>query len=241
MILRAPWQTPPSVRALYTTRCGGVSDSPFHSLNFAANIGDDAGAVAENRMRLSAMLPNSPPWLQQAHTSLVIRAEEIVADATVADAVYTFAADTVCAVLTADCVPVLFCTTDGNGVAAAHAGWRGLSNNILENTAAALRANGGGELYAWIGPAIGAAHYEIGEEVVAALCQHADDESCFRRSGNKWHADLSQLAARRLRDLDIKTTPSELCTYAAPKHFFSARRDNNRCGRMATLIWRQAI
>ena len=234
------WRPPKTVRALFSTRDGGVSDSPFSSFNLSAHAGDDESAVGENRMRLQALVPAPPKWMRQAHTARVIRAEEVAADAAVADASYTFAVGVVCAVTTADCLPVLFCTADGGGVAAAHAGWRGLAGGILENTAAALREeNKNGKLLAWIGPAISAAHYEVGEEVRAALCKTKEDEDCFTSAGNKWRADLPKLAARRLRGLEVETTESGLCTYSDVRRFFSARRDGNRCGRMASLIWRE--
>ncbi|MGI9305890.1 MAG: peptidoglycan editing factor PgeF [Gammaproteobacteria bacterium] len=232
------WNAPSSVRAFFTVRNGGVSDPPFASFNLAANVGDEAGAVGENRMRLREHIPASPKWMLQAHTARAVRAEEIIADTTVADAAYTFAANEVCAALVADCVPVLFCTADGRGAAAAHAGWRGLAGGVLKSAADALRENDKNEkLLAWLGPAISQAHYEIGEEVRAALCETKEDEKYFIRAGEKWRADLPKLAARRLRDLGIETTESGLCTSADRRHFFSARRDGVRSGRMAALIW----
>ncbi|MGI9298355.1 MAG: peptidoglycan editing factor PgeF [Gammaproteobacteria bacterium] len=238
---RPEWHIPDTVRARFTVRDGGVSDPPFHSWNLSAHVGDDPGAVGENRMRLRTFLPAAPRWLRQAHTARAASAEEIETDATVADAAYTFAAGVVCAVTVADCLPVLFYAADGGGVAAAHAGWRGLSAGVLENTAAVLRANGGGELRAWIGPAIGGAHYEIGAKVRAALRRDGGDDECFvARGGGKWLADLPRLAARRLRDLDVETTASGLCTYSTAREFFSARRDGVRCGRIAAMIWKDA-
>lgn len=242
MIIDSPqWDIPASAHARFSFRDGGVSDSPFHSLNLSAHVGDDSGAVGENRMRLRALLPSAPKWLRQAHTARVVCADDIEEDATVADASYTFSADVVCAVTVADCLPVLFCAADGAGVAAAHAGWRGLANGILENAAAALRKNGGGELRAWIGPAICGTHYEIGDEVHSALRRSVADDECFsNRGGGKWLADLPRLAMRRLRDLDIEATASGLCTYANGGQFFSARRDGVRSGRIAALIWKTA-
>lgn len=235
---RPEWDIPETVQARFTVRDGGVSDPPFHSWNLSAHVGDDPGAVGENRMRLRSFLPAAPKWMRQAHTARATSAEEIETDATVADASYTFAADVVCAATVADCLPVLFCAADG-GVAAAHAGWRGLSAGVLENTAAALRQNGGGKLRAWIGPAIGGAHYEVGAEVRAALRQNDGDDECFiARENGKWLADLPRLAMRRLCELDVETTASGLCTYSNRRDFFSARRDGKRCGRIAALIWK---
>lgn len=237
-LFHAEWQTPPKVRAFYSDRNGGVSDPPFHSLNLSANTGDDRGAVGENRMRLRPYLPSVPKWLQQAHSSRVVSAEEAEIDATVADASYTFTPDIVCVVTVADCLPVLFCTADGGGVAAAHAGWRGLAAGVLENTAFALRAANGGGLRAWIGPAIGKAHYEVGEETHAALRQKPEDDDCFTPTEDgKWLADLPELAARRLNRLEIETTFSGLCAYSEPSRFFSARRDGSRSGRMGAFVW----
>ena len=242
MILHRPhWKTPAIVRAGFSVREGGVSDPPFHSFNLSAHVGDDPGAVGENRMRLRADLPAAPKWLRQAHTARVVCADSVETDSTVADAVYTFAADSVCAITVADCIPVLFCSADGAGVAAAHAGWRGLAAGILENTAAALRENGAGELTAWIGPAVSAAHYEVGEEVRAALCRNDGDGKCFvAQNGGKYLADLPRLAARRLQDLEVFATASGLCTYSDSRRFFSVRRDGKRGGRFAAMIWTTA-
>ena len=241
MLSRPQWTIPETAQARFSVRDGGVSDPPFHSLNLSAHVGDDRGAVGENRMRLRTHLPSAPRWLRQAHTARAVRAEEAEIDATVADAAYTFAADVVCAVTVADCLPVLFCAADGGGVAAAHAGWRGLAAGVLENTAAALRENGGGALRAWLGPAVGGAHYEIGDEVRAALSRGGEDEKCFvARGEGKWLADLPRLAARRLHDLDVETTASGLCTYSNAREFFSARRDGKRSGRIAAMIWKTA-
>lgn len=236
-VLRPNWRVPASVRALYSVRGGGVSDSPFSSFNLSATVGDEEGSVGENRMRLRGRIPSGPRWMRQAHTSRVLPAEEIEPDATVADASYTFSSGVVCAVLAADCLPVLFCLADGSGAAAAHAGWRGLAGGVLENTAAALRGGGGAKLLAWLGPAVSAAHYGVGGEVREALMRDKSDGAYFRPSGKKWLADLPALARRRLADLGVETTASGLCTYSDSRRFFSARRDGGRCGRTASLIW----
>lgn len=238
LLSRPLWQTPDSIEARFSTREGGVSDPPFHSLNLATHAGDDPAAVGENRMRVRSDLPAAPRWLRQAHTNRVVCAEEISVDSTVADAAHTCSADVVCAVMTADCLPVLFCDAEGARVAAAHAGWRGLSAGVLENTVAALRESGGDNLLAWIGPAIGREHYEIGEDVRSALCRDKEDEMCLTPcADDKWLADLSRLALRRLSDLQVRATASDLCTYSEPRKFFSARRDGGQSGRTAALIW----
>lgn len=238
MLLTPEWKTPRTVRALFSLRGGGVSDPPHHSLNLSASVDDDESAVSENRIRLRHHLPNSPRWLCQAHSSRAVNAKDISPDETVADASYTFKTNEICAVTTADCLPVLLCTADGRGVAAVHAGWRGLAEGVLETAAASLRGNGGGDLLAWIGPAISKTHYEVGSDVHSALCRNSDDAECFEQTGEgKWHADLPALALRRLRDLNITATSSGLCTYADSKRFFSARRDGAKTGRMAAMIW----
>ena len=238
MLIRPQWPVPPAIHAFFSIRSGGVSDPPYSSLNLSATVGDDDSALSENRLRVCNLLPSAPCWLRQAHSARVVHAEEISADCTVADAAYTRTANVVCAVTTADCMPILLCTADGSGVAAAHVGWRGLANNIIENTAAAVRGDGKQPLLAWIGPTIGAEHYQIGGEVRAVLCRDQEDAACFRPDGdNRWFADLSKLAARRLHDLHITPTLSGLCTYRKQKKFFSARRDGNTTGRMASLVW----
>ncbi|MDM5147354.1 peptidoglycan editing factor PgeF [Candidatus Persebacteraceae bacterium Df01] len=243
-LIRPDWPAPTNIAAVFTTRLDGVSDPPYHSLNLSPNVDDDNEAVGENRMRLCAILPSAPNWLRQAHTSRVLRAEDIESDVSVADAAYTFSAGVPCAVITADCLPVLLCTRDGNGVAAAHAGWRGLAAGVLENTVAVLRANSDEPLIAYLGPAISAAHYEVGADVRDALCRDELDASHFYlhdATDEKWFANLPQLAARRLRDLGIEDiTFSTACTYEDKKHYFSARRDN-KTGRMAALVWKTAL
>ena len=237
-LIRPQWSAPAGVHAICTTRLGGVSEPPYHSFNLSPHVGDSKNAVSENRKRLGTVLPAPPCWLRQAHTSRVMRAEQVMPDCSVADAAYTFSADVVCAVICADCIPVLFCSADGAGVAAAHAGWRGLAAGVLENTAALLRANGAGALLAWIGPAISAEHYEVGEEVRTAICRDAADEESFTPVGKgKWLADLPALARRRLDGLNIVCAGYDGCTFTDARHFFSARRQAVT-GRMAALIWR---
>ncbi len=233
------WQKPSSVQAFFTFRHGGVSDPPHHSFNLAVHVGDDYGSVGENRLRLQQSLPSSPKWLRQGHTGRVVHADEVEADSTVADAAYTFTDNTICVITVADCLPVLLCTADGKGVAAAHAGWRGLAADVIENTAATLRTdNKNEELIAWIGPSIMATNYEVGEDVREALGRDEIERECFKSLGdNKYLADLQRLAGIRLQKLGISFACDNICTYGDSKQFFSARRDGIRSGRMAALIW----
>ena len=236
--LKTPkWQLPPTVKAAYSTRSGGVSDSPWASFNLSATVGDDEGSVGENRFRIHDFAP-PPSWLQQAHSAQVIAAEDILNDETVGDAVYTFSRNVACAVTTADCLPILLCAQNGSGIAAVHAGWRGLAAGIIDNTVNALRGEDANlPLLAWIGPAICRKHYEVGKDVYESLCQKPHDAAHFDSVGdNKWHADLPALATTRMQDLDIEVTRSDLCTYGDARNFYSARRDG-KTGRSAALIW----
>ena len=243
--LKPDWPVPASVRAVATTRPGGVSSGPFASLNLADHVGDDPQCVRRNRARLSAALelPAEPLWLRQVHGCTVIRAEQINgASPPEADAVIAATPDRVCAVLTADCLPVLFADAQGTQVAAAHAGWRGLADGVLEQTVAALAVEPE-RLLVWIGPAIGAAAFEVGPEVRAAfLAADSSASGAFRPSPNpahpdRWLADLAQLARQRLARLGItQVFGGEHCTAAEPERFFSYRRDG-RTGRQVSLIW----
>jgi YfiH family protein len=247
------WQAPPKVRALFSKRGGGVSAAPYDSLNLGVHVGDAAAAVAENRrlLRAAANLPGEPRWLRQVHGTKVADLDELPAgEVPEADAAATTRPDTVCAVLTADCLPVLFAAADGSAVAAAHAGWRGLVTGVLEATAAALRrriASGVG-LECWIGPGIGARHFEVRDDVrdaFLAVDESSTDAFASVDSG-RWRCDLVSLARRRLAALDVTVVgDSGRCTYADEADFFSHRRDvqhrgRSGTGRSATLIWRTA-
>lgn len=233
------WPAPDVVCACTTTRQGGVSRPPWDSLNLAAHVGDDAEAVQGNRERLAAQLglPSAPLWLQQVHgTRVCIHGDPDGC----ADACFAAQPGQVCAVLTADCLPILLCAADGSAVAAAHAGWRGLLAGVIEQTAAAFAANNA-TLLAWLGPAIGPQAFEVGDEVREAF---VDEDSaaagCFAVSGNgRWLADLYALARLRLARLGIdRVYGGTLCTYRDRERFFSYRRDGDS-GRMASLIWLQ--
>jgi hypothetical protein len=239
-LLRPDWDAPASVCALSTTRHGGCSQGAYRSLNLADHVGDDPGAVRRNRQRLleQAGVPGEPLWLNQVHGRAVCRIDRPPAAPPEADAAVAFAAGAVCAVMTADCLPVLLCDQDGTAVAAAHAGWRGLAGGVLEATVAQM-ARPPASLRAWLGPAIGRDQFEVGDEVRAAFCAAAPRaEQAFRpsRSG-RWLADLPLLARQRLEQLGVgRVAGGEYCTASDAARFFSYRRDG-ATGRMASLIW----
>ncbi|UCH49176.1 MAG: peptidoglycan editing factor PgeF [Betaproteobacteria bacterium] len=231
------WPCPASVRALITTRSGGISTGVYASMNVGSAVGDASENVTENRRRLEAVLPSQPRWLHQVHGNQVVGAENItgIVDA---DASVATSADTVCAVMVADCVPVLLCDRSGQVVAAAHAGWRGLCAGVLENTVEAMRVPGR-DLLAYLGPGIGPTAFEVGEEVRTAFIERDPQAvSAFRplREG-KWLADLFMLARQRLRTAGVSAFYGGTdCTYSDTARFFSHRRDKIS-GRMAALIW----
>ncbi len=240
------WPAPAAVQALVTTRSGGVSQAPYASLNLAAHVGDDPHAVAANRRRLRAGfgLPAEPLWLNQVHGCEVARCDTAGPDAR-ADAAFADGPERVCAVLTADCLPVLLCNRAGTAVAAAHAGWRGLAGGVLEATLG-LFEDRPASLMAWLGPAIGREAFEVGDEVRQAFVERRPaDAAAFRpprpghalpRSG-RWLADLHRLAYNRLSDRGVGFIGGgDLCTYADAERFYSYRRDRDT-GRMASLIW----
>jgi YfiH family protein len=236
------WPAPHLVRAFSTVRSGGVSKTPFHSLNLADYVGDERKAVAENRARLARYLslPTSPVWLRQEHSSCVVAATRVKAT-TVADASLTNETGVVCAVLTADCLPVLLCDDHGSQVAAVHGGWRGLASGILQNTVNAMHAVPA-DLMAWMGPAIGPQAFEVGPEVRARfLQQDSRHKMAFRpAAGDRWMVDIYALARQILMSTGIcRVYGGHWCTRSAPDHFFSYRRDRIT-GRMATVIWRNA-
>ncbi|MCP5359302.1 MAG: peptidoglycan editing factor PgeF [Sinobacteraceae bacterium] len=253
------WPAPAVVRAAFALRSGGVSAAPWASLNLGGLVGDDPAAVGENRRRLCAALalPAEPRWLEQVHGTVVhddrdadevaarAAGEGLVAAPPVADAAMTHRAGTVLAIMVADCLPVLFCDRAGTVVGAAHAGWRGLAAGVLENTVAALGV-APSRLLAWLGPAIGPTHFEVGPEVreqfiLGAPAAAAEIEARFvPHRADRWLCDLPGLARDRLMRLGIASvTGGEACTASDPQRFFSHRRDAPRTGRMAALIWLQ--
>ena len=231
------WPAPPHVHALVTTRAGGVSTGPYSSFNLGNHVGDDPTAVAENRRLLRAQLPTDPVWLKQVHGTRCIDAANAMTD-NEADASFAHAPGIVCVVLTADCLPVLLCDAAGTVVAAAHAGWRGLAAGVIEATVASMGVPGE-QLMAWLGPAIGPQHFEVGSEVREIFIAHdAHAVTAFtRRANGQWLCDVYQLARQRLNTLGIRRIASaDFCTVRDAQHFFSYRRDGVT-GRMASLIW----
>jgi len=231
------WPAPPGVRALITTRHGGVSGGPCSSFNVAVHVGDDARAVAENRARLRRHLPDEPLWLDQVHGTAVVRADQSEQGAQ-ADAAVTRRPRRVCAVMTADCLPLLLCDVAGTVVGIAHAGWRGLAAGVIEATVRAMEHRGT-ELLAYLGPAIGPASFEVGAEVRAAFLAHdARASDAFVDAGEgKFLADIYRLARQRLAEAGVRAVfGGGLDTFAETQRFFSFRRDRGS-GRMASLIW----
>lgn len=239
------------IGALSTRRAGGSSAAPYAAadgsggLNLAQHVGDDAVTVERNRAVLRAYLPTEPQWLNQVHGDTVfsMRAEGFSTSAVPPHADASIATETgaVCAILTADCLPVLFCDPRGRHVGAAHAGWRGLASGVLQNTVGAMRSAGADEIWAWLGPAIGPQCFEVGEDVRAIFVdQDPQAASAFiSRIGHpkKYFADLYALARLALRCVGVGSiTGGDQCTVTQSDDYFSFRRDQ-RCGRMASLIW----
>ena len=237
------WPAPPGVRALVTTReLPGHSRPPFDRCNLGARCGDDSGAVARNRSDLIGRfaLPSPPRWLRQVHGRGVFDADASVpADhESEADAAITRGDGVVLAILTADCLPILLCSDDGRMVAAAHAGWRGLGGGVIEATLARLDAPAA-RVLAWLGPAIGAASYEVGDEVRAAFVDRdAPSAAAFAptRPGH-WRCDLYALARRRLAAAGVTRIHGGAFDTFTDARFYSFRRERET-GRFASLIWR---
>lgn len=231
------WPASPRIRALITTRQGGQSRGPYASFNLGTHVGDDPDAVTHNRELLRAALPADPLWLHQVHGIEVVDAAAASGIPT-ADAAYTSVRHVVCAIQTADCLPVLLAARDGGTVGVAHAGWRGLAAGIVEATVKSMRAHTR-ELVAYLGPAIGPQAFEVGEEVLDAFAaQEAGAAQAFVKTGEgKYHADLYALARQRLRRAGVDDVyGGGFCTYSERDRFYSYRRERET-GRMASLIW----
>ena len=243
------WPAPASVRARFSCRAGGVSGGRYASLNLGVHVGDEPGAVAQNRARWQASLGVPAVFLDQVHGSCMVELQPDTPNACVADGAYTQQAGVACTVMVADCLPVLLCDAQGRQVAAAHAGWRGLlgtrGKGILEAAVAAF-TTAAPDLMAWLGPCIGPTAFEVGDEVRSAFVAcHAEAAACFQPVANgKWLADLPALARQRLLAMGIARTygndgSQAWCTVSKPSRFFSHRRDGVS-GRMAACIWRVA-
>ena len=233
------WPAPAAVKAFSTTRPGGFSEGPWRSFNLGFKSGDDADAVRRNRELLRSHLPAEPLWLRQVHGVSVVRHnagnEAVIVPE--ADGQVASEPGQVCVVLSADCLPVLFCNRAGTRVAAAHAGWRGLAAGVLENTVKAL-GEPPAELLAWLGPAIGPSVYEVGDDVRDVfVAANPDAERAFRQTENRWLFDLYTMARLRLERAGVtRVSGGEFCTFSEPERFFSFRRDG-QTGRMGTFVW----
>ncbi len=231
------WPAPSNVHALQTTRVGGVSRAPYDTLNLGSHVGDDPLNVAANRQLLSPFVPSEPVWLNQVHGTLTIDAETAGCAPPDADASYTQQRNVVCATMTADCLPLLFCNQAGTEVAAVHAGWKGLLDGVIESALDRMQSKPT-EILVWLGPAIGPQAFEVGVEVRDAFIKKlALAETAFQPHGEKWLGDMFMLARQRLAERGVmQVYGGSVCTYSNPERFFSFRRDNVT-GRMATLIW----
>ena len=253
------WPAPANVKALQTTRNGGISAAPYNSLNLGEHVKDNPLHVAQNRQLLSQFLPSEPVWLNQVHGVDVIdaantscAADSGYADCVpIADASYAMRKNVVCVTMTADCLPILLCDQAGTAVASIHAGWRSLCDGVIEATVKQMPVDSS-QLMAWLGPAIGPNAFEVGGEVRAQFIQKglalgvSQVETAFKPHGEneeqgKWLADIYQIAAQRLNNLGITQIygggqHEHWCTHTDEDRFFSFRRDG-LTGRMATLIW----
>jgi polyphenol oxidase len=250
-ILLPDWPAPARVRALCTTRLGGVSVAPFDSLNLGDHVGDDPRAVAANRRLLSESMAARPVFMRQVHGRGVAELGSHTPDGIEADACFTSEPGVACTIMVADCLPVLLTTTDGSVVGAAHAGWRGLAGEhgvgVLEAACRAVWAKSGArpaDTLAWLGPCIGPKAFEVGPEVKAAFeAADAGAGALFRPHGaGKWSANLPGLARRRLQALGVTSIHGNdggdaWCTVAGRSRFFSHRRDRGASGRLAAAVW----
>ncbi len=236
--IKPDWPVAANVHAAVTLRTGGASQGRYSSLNPAQHVNDDPSIVAENRRLMMQMLnlPAEPVWLDQVHGNRVVKADQVTRSEK-ADASYTDQPGTVCAVLTADCLPVLLASTDGKKVAVIHGGWRGLLSGVISQSIKALDTN---KLIAWLGPAIGPDCFEVGREVRTKFVQKSTAYGdAFKQHGqDKFMADIYKLAAIELAIMGITDVyGGEYCTMTDKERFYSYRRDGET-GRMATLIWR---
>jgi len=228
------WPAPGNVCAFTTTRAGGYSRGAWRSMNLGLRCGDDITAVVRNRAKLQGHLPAVPQWLRQVHGSRVVAHPSGPSLELEGDGLVTGSAGQVCAVLTADCLPVFFCNDLGSRIAVAHAGWRGLARDVLKATVMAMEEETE-HIVAWLGPAIGPMAYEVGEDVRQAFGSETAD--CFSRRGDRWLLDLYAIARLKLGRLGIKRIHGGgFCTFSDEERFFSYRRDRVT-GRMASLIW----
>ena len=241
-VMEPDWPIPGHIKALSTTRLGGYSSAPYHAFNLAQHVGDNPCRVSANRRWLVTRyrLPSYPQWLQQVHSTKVVNTESHVTAPPLADGIMTSDFYQVCVVMTADCLPMLFCDDEGEQIAAVHAGWRGLANGIIEQTVKKFVAPAH-RLTCWLGPAIGPTAFEVGKDVYNAFPNKEDQHQGFSRietKTDKWFADLYVLARQRMSRLGLQDCfGGGFCTYSESERFFSFRREG-ATGRMATLIWK---
>jgi YfiH family protein len=236
-LITPDWPAPINVKALQTTRAGGISSPPYDSLNLGAHVGDAPMAVERNRILLNRLLPSEPVWLNQMHGTVIVSADR-AGCLPQADACIARHRAAVCVVMTADCLPILLCDTQGSVVGVAHAGWKGLVAGVIEASVQAMDA-APENIMAWLGPAISQDAFEVGDEVRAAFVAiQPQAASAFVPGGNgKWFADLYALARLRLNALGInRIYGGDSCTYRDRDQYFSYRRDG-MTGRMGTFIW----
>ena len=231
------WLAPGNVMAFTTTRNGGFSRGNWSSLNLGNNCGDDSQNVRQNRQLLRGLLPGDPYWLNQKHGNQVANFSENKNQEPEADAIISSKAGQVCAILHADCLPVLFCDRAGTQVAAAHAGWRGLAAGVLEATISKMKC-APNEIMAWLGPAIGPQAFEVGQDVYEKFTGlNPENRTAFKPHKDRWFADLYELARMALSRVGVERVyGGRYCTFSESKRFFSYRRDGTT-GRMASLIW----
>lgn len=237
-VIPARWQAPSNVHAFTTCRAGGVSNGAYGSLNLGNHVGDDPLAVSENRARVRRRfsLPAEPVWLRQVHGDRIVCADD-GGSGEEADGSFTTTPGTVCAIMTADCLPLFLCSAGGERVGLFHIGWRGLAGGLAGEAARSFGRSAG--TLAWLGPAIGPGSFEIGDEVKSEIESNLRCRpECFVPArGGKWLANLYALTAGELeREGVVCSYDDSLCTFADPARFFSHRR-RNPCGRMASLIW----
>ena len=252
--LQPDWPAPANVRAVCTTRNGGVSVSPYNSLNLGTHVGDDANAVGRNRAVVQRALGVNPVFLNQVHGTDILTLARDTPDGASVDGAMTRERGLACTIMVADCLPVLLCDAQGTKVAAVHAGWRGLAGiegvGILESAYKQFRPLSPVQydyfainIIAWLGPCIGPTAFEVGADVVAAFTNtHPEATACFKPlAGGKWLADLPKLARQRLAALGVSHVfgndgSAPWCTVSNPLRFFSHRRDRVS-GRQAACIW----
>ncbi|MFA5959088.1 MAG: peptidoglycan editing factor PgeF [Tatlockia sp.] len=235
--LNANWPAPTNVFAFTTKRTTGFSEAHYAKNNLALHVGDNRDAVIANRaaLRNSCSLPNEPEWLDQTHSTDCVLVEETANRA--ADAAITRVPNSVLAIMTADCLPILLCNKAGMEVAAIHAGWRGLVNGVIENTVEKMHSKPE-QLLAWVGPAICQTCFEVGQEVLEAFQnRYGFAKTAFYPQGEKWRANLPQLAALVLQATGVSAIyQSNQCTFENKNDFYSYRREP-QTGRIVSLIW----